>query len=250
MRNLAALTKREFGAYYYSPIGYVVITVFMFLQGYTFWILMNELNKARGTVTTDAVMEVFFGGTVFFWACLLLIAPLITMRLISDEIKTGTLELLLTAPVTDTEVVLSKFFGAFGFYFILWTPTLSFVGILVYYINPGLGPIWAGYIGTILLGAVMLSIGIFASSLTQNQIIAAILSFLIILVFFSIGFINSFIPDQGTRDVISYISILDHYIEFPSGIIDTRHIIFYLSFTIFMLFLTVKILESRRLKWN
>ncbi len=248
MSNLFTLTKREFSAYYYSPIAYVVIAVFLFIQGYTFFGLIMELNNAHGTVTTDAVMEFFFGGTLFFWFCLLLITPLITMRMFSEELKSGTLEILLTAPVTDTEVVLSKFLGAFLFYIILWIPTISFVWILIYYINPGLGPVWSGYLGTLLLGSVLLSIGTFASSLTQNQIIAAIFSFLIILIFFSIGLLNNFIPDQPIRDVISYLSFLDHHIDFSRGIVDTRHIIYYLCFTSIMLFFTVKVLESRKLK--
>ncbi|MBI5207053.1 MAG: ABC transporter permease subunit [Candidatus Firestonebacteria bacterium] len=247
MRNLYTLTKREFGSYWWSPIAYVVIAVFLVIQGYTFWLLMNSLNSAHGTVTTDAVMEFFFGD-IFFWFCLLLITPLITMRLISDEIKSGTFELLMTAPVTDSEVVLSKFFGAYIFYLVLWIPTLSFAGILKYYINPGFGPIWASYLGTALLGAVLISIGTFTSALTKNQIIAAILSFFIILAFFSIGFLNSFISDQTSRDIISYISILDHYMDFSRGIVDTRHIIYYLSFTSIMLFFTVKAIESR--KWR
>lgn len=250
MHNLGTLTKREFQSYYYSPIAYVVITIFLLIQGYTFWILMNLLNNSRGTVTTDAVMEYFLGGgeNLFFWLCLLLIIPLITMRLLADEMKSGTIELLMTAPVTDTEVVLSKFFGAFCFYFVLWIPTLSFVVIVDYYINPGFGPIYSGYLGTILVGGVLISIGLFASSLTQNQIIAAIFSFFIILIFFSIGFLNTFVPVQNIRNFISYISILEHYADFIKGIIDTRHIIYYISLIVIMLFLTVKTLESRKVR--
>lgn len=247
MKNLYTLTKRELSAYWWSPIAYVVITVFMVIQGYTFWLLLNTLNNAHGTITTDAVMEFYFGD-LYFWICLMLISPLITMRLLSDEIKSGTLELLLTAPVTDTEVVLSKFFGAFLFYIGLWVPTLIFVGILKYYINPGFGPIMSSYIGTALLGGVFISIGIFTSALTKNQIISAVLSFLISLIFFSIGFLNTFVSDQIMRDVLSYISILDQYSDFTRGIIDTRHIIYYLSFTVLMIFFTIKALESR--KWR
>ena len=248
MINIPVLTKKEFTSFFYSPIAYVVLTVFLIIQGYTFWLVVGILNTP-GAQTGGNVMEIFFGGTFFYWFSILVIAPVITMKSFSEEKKSGTIEMLMTAPVTDWEVVLAKFLGTLGFFISLWLPTFLYVYELTQYnISVDLGPIISGYLGTFLIGSVLVSIGIFCSALTKNQIIAAIVSFTILLAIFSIGFVNFFISQTTVKELISYISFLTHFDDFARGIIDTKHIIYYLSLTIFTLFITVKVVEAR--KWK
>ena len=125
MRNLWHLFKRDFTSYFYSPIAYVVLTVCLFFNGLTFNLILGALNNP-GFPPTESAMELFFGRTIFFWLVALIIPPVLTMRLLSEEKKTGTMEVLMTAPVTDAEVVLAKFLAAFVFYLVIWLPTLIY----------------------------------------------------------------------------------------------------------------------------
>jgi len=171
MRNLCHLTRREFTGFFYTPVAYIVMGLFLLASGYIF-------SWALG-VTREANMRYALGFINFF---LLFLTPLITMRLLAEEKRSGTIEVLRTAPVTDLEVVLSKFLGALGFYLVLLAPTLSYVGIFVIFdASPDWGVIISSYLGLALLGCAFLSIGLWASSLTKNQIVAALITFVILL---------------------------------------------------------------------
>lgn len=247
MKTIWILARRELLSYFCSPVAYVLLFVFLLVNGYTFWILLSALNDPRAQLN-GAVMQIFFGGTFFFWLTVILIAAALSMRLFAEENRNGTLELLMTAPVRDTEVVLGKFCGAFIFYAILWIPTLIYPVLLSFYGQPDWGPIACGYLGCLLLGAVFLSIGLWTSTLTQNQIIAAVLSFALSLILFSLSFLEFFIPIPEWRPVFNYVNLIGHFDDFGKGVLDTRVFIYYGSLIVFFLYLTLKAVESR--KWK
>jgi len=243
MRNLVTLILKEIRAFIYSPIIYIVLCGFLVLNGWVFWILLNALNNPQGPAPASA-MELFFGGTFFFWFSIILIPPVLTMRLLAEEVRSGTIEMLATAPVTDLEIVLSKYLGSLVFYCILWLPTVLYVFILRSLTSVDMGPIGASYLGVFLIGGVFLSVGLLASSLSRNQVIAAVISFVISLIFLSIGILSYFMPSLTT--VASYLGILDNFDNFARGIVDTRWIVYYLSIIVFNLFVTVRITGRRK----
>ena len=187
MYKTMVLFLKELKSIFYSPIAYVVGSIFAILNGYTFWIILNLLNDPSGQITEN-IVELFFGGTIFFWIGLLIIIPILTMRTISEEKKSGTIELLFTAPIKDCQVVLAKFLSILAFYIILWAPTLFFILFIKMYGPLDLNMVASSYLGVILLGSVMISCGILASAITKNQIIAATLTFALLIFMFSIGF--------------------------------------------------------------
>jgi ABC-2 type transport system permease protein len=245
MNNLPALTSRELKAFWYSPIAYVVGSLFLLLQGFVFWLLLAVLNDPR-VDPAFTFTQFFFGGNFYFWFCALTICPLLTMRTFSEEKRTGSIEFLLTAPVTDLEVVLAKFLGAWTAYIMLWLFTAIYFVVLRTFTSVDWGAVATGYLGTWLLGGVLLAIGILASSLTRNQVIAAVLSFVAILLLFSVGILDVFIKDPETSRILSYLSIMDHLRDFSKGVLDTRPAVFYLSVTTVALFLTGRVINSPR----
>lgn len=248
MRNTLILAKKEFSSYFYSPVAYVVGCAFLLMQGYTFWLILRLLSSPQFPEAKSA-MEMFFGGTFFYWLSMLVIPPFITMRSFAEEKKSGTMEMLLTAPISDVAVVMGKFIASLRFFITLWFPTFVYVFVLNNYIVTDMGPIITGYTGTFLVGAVFISIGIFTSSLTTNQLVAGVISFFILMCFFSLGFLVYFIDSQILREFIAYFSFIDHFgNSFAVGIIDTRNVVFYLSFTAIILYLTVLALGSRKIK--
>ena len=245
MQTLVALTVRELRAFWYSPIAYVVGALFLFLQGLVFWLLVLALNDPRSDPSWT-MAQVFFGGTFFYWFSVLVLTPVLTMRTFSEEKRTGTIELLLSAPVTDTHVVLAKFLGAWIAYMLLWAFTLIFFVVLRTFTPLDWGQVFTGYLGTWLLGGVLLAVGVLASSLTRNQVIAAVLSFVTILLLFSVGILDVFIKDPETSTILQYLSIMEHLRDFSKGILDTRPMVFYLSLTAICLFLTGRVISNQR----
>jgi ABC-2 type transport system permease protein len=259
MKNIWAIAERELKAYFTSPIAYVVLTIFIFLSGYFFSQMVGNMsqvasmNAMRSAQSGQPPEPIDMPGEIskaFFnvhLSIMLFILPMITMALFSEEKKRGTIELLLTAPVTDAQVVLGKFLAAGLFYVILLATTLVDVGILFVYSNPSIGPIVSGYLGILLYGLAVISIGMFISTLTENQIIAAILTFAAILMLVLINATSrSFGP--AISSILSYLSIFEHVDDFLMGVISTSHIIFYISFMLVGLFLTYRSLDS--LRWR
>jgi len=248
MRKIAPLFTKELRSYFYSPIAYVVLVVFLAFNGFIFFLIMSALNDPR-MPREGSAMQLFFGGTIFFYLLISIVAAVITMRLIAEERKSGTIEVLMTAPITDWDLVLSKYFGAMAFYLFLWLPTLSYVVVLRRYSEIDMGPLCSGYLGIVLFGSMSLSVGLLCSAVTRNQIIAAISSFVIITVLWTLGIFRSFTTGTLVQGFLSYVNILDHFFEsFSKGIVDTRALAYYVSSTVLCLFLTVKIVESR--KWR
>lgn len=239
-----ALTMRELKSLWYSPIGPIVGGLFLFLQGFVFWLLILILNDPRIDPTWN-MARLFFGG-FFYWLSLFITVPTLTMRTFSEEKRTGSIELLLTAPVTETQVVLSKFFGAWIAYALLWLSTILYFFVLRAYISFDWGPVLTGYAGTILMGGMLISVGIFTSSLTRNQVISGLCAFVVLLLFFSIGLLSIFVRDPEGAEIIRYLSLPDHINDFSRGFLDTRPLVFYASITAISLLLTIRALANPR----
>ena len=250
MRKFFALLGREVKSYFYSPIAYIVSIFFLLVSGVDFYFLVSFMNQRQ---VQYSVQEAFF-NSVFFWFAFVLIFPLITMRLFAEEFKLGTIEPLMTAPVRDWQVVLSKFFGALIFYIALWIPTILYFAIFQKITGQpagtSSGAYWGSYLMLLLLGMFYLSVGCFASVLTKNQIIAAIVSFCAITLFFFLGLVQEILLEisSSTRELLGYFSAVEHMGTFSRGIIDTRPIVLYVSMTIMMLGLTHRAFQSR--KWR
>jgi ABC-2 type transport system permease protein len=244
MRKLFALIQRELLAYFSSPLAYVVLTAFLFINGYVFYLIVAFLNDPR--TQAMAPLKLIFGGTIFFWLYLLFVVPVITMRLLAEERRSGTLEVLLTSPVSEGQVVAGKFIAAFVFYLFLWLPTWVYVLILRSHAAIDFGPVWAGYLGIALLGLLFLSIGLFTSALVRNQIIAAILAFAVLVVVFSLGLVENLATAPAIKGAIGYMNLWNHMDDFAKGIVDTRHVVYNLSLTGLFLFLAAKALEASK----
>lgn len=245
MKNLLTLTGRELKAFWYSPVAYVVGTFFMIFNGVIFSMLITALIDPR-VDPSMRIGQLFFGRTLFFWLMILIMSPLLTMRAFSEEKRTGTIEVLLSAPVADWQVVLGKFLGAWLSYCALWLMTAVDFVILRRFTAFEWTPLWTGYLGTALLGAVLVAAGVLASSLTRNQVIAAFVGFVGTVLFFSVGIFSGFVADPETVKMIQYLSLIDHFWDFSKGILDTRPIAFYLSLTATCLFLTMRVIGSPR----
>ena len=250
MRKFLILLSREIRSYFYSPIAYIVLVFFLIVSGVDFYFQVSFMNQRA---VPYSVQEAFF-NSVFFWFAFVLIFPLITMRLFAEEFKLGTIEPLMTAPVRDWQVVLAKYFGALFFYVVLWIPTaLYFVIFEAITHQPAAGSTGAylgGYLMLLLLGMFYLSIGCFASVLTRNQIVAAIISFATITLLFFLGLVSFILLDisSETRQLLGYFSAIEQMGTLSRGEIDTRPMVLYLSLTIVMLTFTYQAFQSR--KWR
>ncbi len=247
MSAFFTLWRREIAAYFLSPIAYVMMMFFLVIMGFSFWLLANVL--AQGVEGVPLMRELF--DSFFFWITTLTLVPVLTMRLFAEEKRSGTIEMLMTAPVSDTAVVLAKYLGAVSFYIAIWAPTALYVVILRSF-SAGtpldLGPIASSYLGALLVGAFYLAIGLFCSAMTRNQIVAAIVCFALLCVLFFGGFIAFISRVEGVRETANYFCSLAHMREFARGAVDSRPVVFYLSGAALMLFATVKLVESR--KWK
>jgi len=236
MKNVPAIFVREMKAYFVSPIAYVVLVVFTLLTGYFFAAYFNWATRYQG----EADMRVIFLNMSI---TMLFVVPLMTMRLFAEEKRTGTIEILMTSPVTDAEAVLGKFAASLA----LFTITFVCPLFLIMYSTPDIAPMAIGYLGLFLLGAAFLALGTVTSSITRNQIVAALISFVALLGLWVIGWMSGAVGSQIGK-LLSFISLVEHFEDFSKGIIDTKHIIYYVSFASFFLFLAVKLVQSA--KWK
>ena len=250
MSVFRALVRRELSAFFQGPTGFIIIAAVMFLIGLGFLVVLSGLN---GEATPMPVTQVFY-GTYFFWVILLLIAPVITMRSFAMERASGTYESLMTAPIGDWQVVLSKFAGALIFYMILWVPLLICSVVVRFYVGEsavlGLGTMFTSALGILMVGCLYMSIGCFASALTRNQAVAAVSGFALGAALFFTGFFSYFAGDRTDwlSQLARYISLANHMESFTRGVIDLGAIVFFLSLTGLFLYLTHKVVESRRWK--
>lgn len=251
MRNITAIAQREINAYFTSPIGYVLVGFFALLFGYFFYASLyafQEASMQAGMNPTQVlnINQYLITPTLMNTTVIMLfLFPLLTMRTYSEEKRSGTIELLLTSPVKDVEIIFGKFIGAMAIYVAMLAVSLLHIGVLFVFGEPELKPLMTGYLGLLLLGGSLISIGLFISSLTKNQIVAAMATFAVFLILWVISWIaQSFGPT--TQAVLQYLSIIEHLDDFTKGIIDTKHVVYYLSFMAFGLFLTAKSVDSER----
>ncbi len=236
LNNIWTISKKEMKLFFVSFIAYIILFFFLLVGGYYFYIYIYEVRDAA------RVMPYFlnFLGFLSF-----LLTPFITMRIFSEEKRSGTIEFLLTQPLKESEIVFGKFFGTLFFYLTYVACTFYYVIILMAYGRPDFGPIITGYLGFVLLEAAYISIGLLISATTKNQIVSGLVTLIALLFFWIIGWISSYFPGF-IGNVLGYLSFLKHYEDFTKGIIDTKHIVFYLSIIGLNLFLTIRLLENRK----
>jgi ABC-2 type transport system permease protein len=251
MSNVLAIAHKELKAYFSSPIAYIVIGFSAILFGWFFVTLLYYFDRASmqagiGGAQAVNVNEMLISPLFLNVSVILLFTlPLLTMRIYSEEKRSGTIELLLTAPLTDLQIVTGKFLGALVLYAAMLAVTLIHVAVLFAFGNPEWRPIAVGYLGLLLMGGCFLSLGLFVSSLTRNQIVAGMGTFAVFLLFWVINWIASF-TGPTMQSVLNYLSITEHLNDFTRGVIDTKHLVYYLSFIAFSLFLTVRAVDSER----
>src|SRR5881396_1881059 len=245
MRNILAIVQRELGAYFISPVAYVVLTIFVFLSGLFFRSILAQVLQ-MGLMSQLQAQQL--GPRAMDMPGMITRGFLSTMGLFSEEKKRGTIELLLTAPLTDLQVVLGKFFAGVTFFLILLLTTWIPTGFLYLYSSPASGPILTAYLGLLLYGLALIAIGLFISTLTENQIIAAVLSFGTIMVLWLVDVLANNADSTTGKAVLTYLSIISHLDDFMKGVLSTSHIIFYMSLMLVALFLTYRSIDS--LRWR
>jgi ABC-2 type transport system permease protein len=253
MNNTLAIAHKEIKAYFASPIAYIVVGFSAVLFGYFFVaLLLNfdrmSLQAGSGFGGPEAVNVNQMLISPFFMnvaVILLFTLPLLTMRTYSEEKRSGTIELLLTSPLTDLQIVLGKFLGAFVLYMAMLAVTVVHIGFLFIFGNPEWRPVLTGYLGVLLMGGCFLSLGLFVSSLTKNQIVAGFITFAVFLMFWIVNWIAGFMGPT-MQAVLNYMSITEHLNDFTIGVLDTKHLVYYLSFIAFSLFLTVRSVDTER----
>jgi ABC-2 type transport system permease protein len=250
VRNVLALAEKELRSYFASPIAYVIIGLFALLFGWFFYVYltvfvrqseqMMQMGRAPN-VNLEMIRGVLLNSAVI----ILFVMPMITMRTYSEEKRSGTIELLLTSPITDWQIIVGKFLGALGLYAAMLLVTMVYMAVLFWFGNPEWRPIAAGYLGLLLMGGCFISAGLLISSLTKNQIVAGFLTFVVFLMLWVINWIGD-ASGPMTREIVTYLSITEHLDDFARGVIDTKHVVYYLSFITFGLFLTAKSVDSER----
>jgi ABC-2 type transport system permease protein len=254
MSNILAIAHKELKSYFASPIAYIVIGFWALLYGYFFVALLNYFVRQsmqmgqmgmQGPQAMNINQQLIRPLLQNVLILILFLMPMVTMRSYSEEKRSGTIELLLTSPLTDFQIIMGKFLGAMALYAAMLAVTLIHVGLLFIYGRPEWKPLVTAYIGLLLMGGCFISVGLFISSLTKNQIVAGMVTFAVFLMLWIITWIGSF--SGPTIDKLTqYLSIVDHYDDFGKGVIDTTHLIYYVSFITFGLFLTAKAVDSER----
>jgi ABC-2 type transport system permease protein len=249
--NVLAIAHKELRAYFASPIAYVVIGFFAIVFGWMYasilaWFINQGMSAGFGgpqslNINQQLVRPLVLNMTVVF----LFMLPLITMRTYAEEKRAGTIELLLTSPVSDLEIILGKFFGAMALYAVMLGVTLIHFGVLFWFGRPEWKPLGTAYLGLLLFGGSFISIGLFISSLTRNQIVAGAATFAVFLVLWVIDWIGQALGPRA-EEVLKYLSMTGHLDDFVKGVVDTKHLVYYMSFIAFGLFLTMRSVDTER----
>ncbi len=253
MKNVLLICRKELRSYFASPIAYAVMAIFGLIFGWVFFnatrdfvrFTIMQSQEGGGPVSVnDSIIRPLLGfaGTIG-----LFLIPMITMRVFADEKKTGTIELLLTSPVKDLEIIIGKWLGAVALYACVLFMSILNVALLFAWGKPDLKPVLVGYLGLLLQGGCLLALGTLISTMTKNQIIAGIATFFIALLLWLLSWFTAF-DSSVTATVVNYMSIVTHFENFGKGVLDSKDVIFYLSLTFFSLFLTARSLES--LRWR
>ncbi len=255
LRNVGAIAGKELRSYFVSPMAWVMMGLFALIFAYFYLLhvsafveesLRSSMSQFGGpsqavNVNMRLIRPLLSNASVI----ILFLLPMVTMRTYAEEKRSGTVELLLTSPLTDVEIVIGKFLGAIGLYGALLGVTLIYIGLLFVYGRPEALPVLSGYVGLFLLGSCFISMGLFISSTTKNQMVAGTATFVFSLLFWIIGWLSD-VAWSWLAPIVSYLSVTQHFDDFGKGIIDTKHLVFYLSFIAFWLFLTLKSVDSER----
>ena len=252
MGNVIAIAQKELKSYFASPIAYIVIGLWALLYGYFFVAILGffvrqsmQMMQMQGPQAMNVNQRLIRPLLQNVTILVLFLMPMVTMRTYAEEKRSGTIELLLTSPLTDLEIILGKFVGAMALYSVMLAVTLIHIAVLFIYGNPEWKPIFTAYIGLLLLGSCFISLGLLISSLTKNQIVAGMVTFAVFLMLWVITWIGSF-SGPTVDKLTQYLSIIDHFDDFGKGVLDTTHLVYYLSFITFGLFLTAKSVDSER----
>lgn len=252
MANALTIARKEFASYFTSPIGYVVVGFFVLIFGFFFYaILTAVVQQSAGmafgagrppvNVNDQLISPAFSNVAVVF----LFVLPLITMRTYAEENRQGTMELLLTAPLRDVEIVVGKFLGALALLAVMLLTTVPHMIFLFSVSEPEWKPMATTYLGFFLMSSCFIAVGLFISSLTRNQIVAGMATFGVFLLLWIIDWLGQALGPTG-QEVLRYLSIIGHFEDFTRGVLDTTHLVYYASFAIFGLFLTMRSVESER----
>jgi ABC-2 type transport system permease protein len=238
MDRALTIARRELASYFFSPIAYVAMFAFLVAAGGLFW---PDFRPGQ-----PAGMRTIFEWMVWL---LVIVIPILCMGLLAQEWASGTIETMMTAPVGETELVLGKFLGSFGFFLAMLVPTLVYVILLTINAKPDFGPIFSGYLGIILVGGLFIAVGLFCSSLTRSQVVAAVSTAGILCLITILPWLAStkVVMGEFTRKLLDQ-GVFSRYTEFAKGVIDTGNLVFFLATTAVFLFLTVKVMEARRWK--
>jgi len=234
MRNMWIIARRELGSYFTSPIAYIVVAALIALTSNFFSLILF--------FSREATLRYLFSNLI---TIMLFVAPILTMRLLSEEQRSGTIELLLTSPVNDWEVVWGKWLASFILWLFILLLTMIYPFILKVYGSPDWGPIWSGYLGLMLMGGALLALGVFTSSLTQNQIVAAVLGVVITIGLWIIGG-GSQLLSGPLASFLNYLALSNHINDFTQGIIDIKNIVYLLSMIFGSLYIATRVVEMRR----
>ncbi len=251
MSNVLTIAQKELKSYFASPIAYILIGVFAIVFGYFYIVSITFFMQASMQMGMPGAGQININSMAIrpllqnIAVVALFLLPLITMRTYAEEKRTGTIELLLTSPLTDTQIVLGKFLGAVALYALMLAVTWVHIGILFIYGNPEWKPILTGYLGLLLMGASFMSIGLLISSLTRNQIVAGVVTFATLLMLWTLNWMSES-SGPTTQKVLSALSITERFDDFSKGVIAVSHLVYYLSFITFGLFLTAKSVDSER----
>jgi ABC-2 type transport system permease protein len=247
VKGFFAVYKREMFAFFVTPLAWVLITVFLFVQGMHFFLLVDHFASQPGTLSDQTPLQAFFGNTVLLYLVLFLLVPPMTMRLFAEERRSGTIETLMTAPVATPAIVLAKYAAALTTYVAMWAPTLLYLVILQRTGEIDWHVAWASYLGVFLVGAAYLSLGLLMSAMTKSQFLALVLTAMVILGLFILG-IGEFVTREGTmmHAVCSHVSIWAHMNDFASGIVDSRRLVFYGTLIVLPLFVTTRAVDAWR----
>ena len=245
MKGTSVVLKRELASFFVSPLAYIVWTAWLLWTGLTF-VFLTE-HYARNAIASGLAnpLTSFFEGNALFFIPLLLFVPVLTMRLLAGETQSGTLETLMTAPVSETAIVLGKYGAAMVFWVALWAPTLIYAVIMRQYGDVDWGAIGASYVGVFGLGLYFMAIGLLMSAVAPTQIIAAVLAFLFLGMLLIVG-IGEFVLDGWLREACSYVSMWGHMRRFSKGVVDTRYVVFDLSVALFAVAVAIGVLKARR----
>lgn len=248
MRGLVAIFKREVFGFFVTPMAWVVITTFLLIQGLHFYFVFLHYASQVNLSADGGPVQAFFGQTVILYLPLTVMCPLLTMRLFAEERRSGTIEPLMTAPVSSVGVVLGKYFAVLTTYVVMWAPTVMYMWLASSAGHVDWNVVGSGYLAVFLVGAGYLAVGIMTSAMTKTQLSAAILSAMVLMALFLLGLGEFMLPESAIRDVCGYLSVWAQMNDFSRGVVDSRRLVFDLSAIALPLFITVRAVDAWRLE--